>query len=81
MVWLTASVLIFSISIGWYVSQPVVIGVARGVNSTITNQQGRNVATFVEYASFLWGPIVILFILLWAVISSQRRDVESEIYG
>ena len=81
-VWITASFLIFTISISWYVSQPVVIGMSRAINATIyDNPNARNVATAVEYVSYAWGPVLIIFLLAWAVISSQKRDIESEIYG
>lgn len=81
MVWIVAITLIFTVSVGWYVSQPIILGVSRGLNSSITNPNGRNIVTAIEYVSFAWGPILILFVILWAVISSQRRDIESEIYG
>lgn len=76
-----ASILIFTVSIGWYVSQPVVIGVARAINSSITDSSGRSAMTAIEYVSFAWGPVLIAFILLWAIISSSKRDVESVVYG
>lgn len=81
LVWIVTIILIFTVSLGWYVSQPIVLGVSRGLNTTITNPQGRLVATGVEYVSYVWGPILILFILLWAIISSQQRDITSEVYA
>lgn len=80
-VWIFATFLIFTVSIGWWISQPVVFGIARGLNSTITNQNGRNAMLAVEYGSIAWGPVMIIFILLWAIISSSKRDVESVVYG
>lgn len=74
-------ILIFTISVGWYVSQPVVMGVASAVNNSITNENGRVIAKGVQYVSFAWGPVLDLFILLWMAISAQKRDVESEVYG
>jgi len=81
MVWIVAVILIFTFSLGWWVSVPVVIGVSHALNSTITAPQGRSIATAVEYVAYAWGPILICFILLWAVISSQRRDIDSVVYG
>lgn len=81
LVWIVAITLIFSISLSWYVSQPIILGVSRSINSSVTTSQGRNVVTAIEYVSYAWGPILIVFVLLWAVVSSQHRDVESEIYG
>lgn len=79
-VWVTASILLFVVTLGWYVSQPVVIGMARSLQPMF-DQSGLNIATTIEYVSFAWGPILDIFILLWAIISSQARDVESQIYG
>ena len=81
MVWVVAITLIFSISISWYISQPIVLGVSRGLNSSITSSQGKNVATAVEYVSYAWGPLLIMFVLLWAIISSSKKDIESVVYG
>jgi len=80
-VWIVAIILVFTISLGWYVSQPIVLGVSRGLNSSITSPQGRLVATGVEYVSYAWGPLLMMFVLLWAVISSSKYDQESEVYG
>ncbi len=79
--WIVASILMFSVTVGWYITQPVVIGFSRALNSSLTSDSARNVATAVEYGSVVWGPLLICFILLWAIYSSQQRDVESEIYG
>ena len=81
MVWVVAITLIFTVSLSWYISQPIVLGVSRGLNSSITSSQGKLVATGVEYVSYAWGPLLIMFVLLWAIISSQKRDIESEVYG
>jgi len=81
-VWILASIIIFSVSLGWYISQPVVIGFSRTLNSTIaSNPHAANSAKAIEYASIAWGPLLIIFVLLWAIVSSQQRDVESVIYG
>lgn len=81
-VWVAAIAMIFLISLGWYTTLPVVLGVSRGLNSTYyENANARNIATAVEYLSYGWGPILIGFVLLWALISSAKRDVESEVYG
>ena len=81
-VWILASIIIFSVSLGWYISQPVVIGFSRSLNATISgNQNAVNAATAIEYGSIIWGPLLIIFILLWAIVSSQQRDAESVIYG
>ena len=80
--WVVAIVLLFTTTVGWLVSIPIVVGVARGLNNTLpASGSGRSIATMIELLSFVWGPLFDIFILGWAVISSQRRDVESEVYG
>lgn len=76
------SILLFSVTVGWYISQPVVIGFSRGINSTVYDSAGaRNALTAIEYVSFAWGPVMDLFILLWMILNASKRDVESQIYG
>jgi len=80
-VWMTAIFLIFVISLGWYVTLPTVIGVSYALNSTLTHSTGRSISAGIQYVAYAWGPLLCIFILLWAIISSQKRDVESEVYG
>jgi len=80
-VWLWTFTLLFMISVGWWVSLPVVIGVSQGLRPQITNPNGLNIATAVEYVGYAWGPLFDGFIILWALLNSQRKDVESEVYG
>ena len=81
-VWVIAISLVFLISLGWYSTMPGIIGVSRALNSTYyEDPNARNVATAIEYVTYAWGPMFCLFILLWAIISSARRDAESEVYG
>lgn len=77
----TASILIFVVTVTWYVSQPAVVGVARIVGDLITDQTGLNITAMIEYVSYAWGPLLDGFILLWAAISASERDVGSTIYG
>jgi len=79
LVWVVAITLIFAVSLGWYVSLPIVLGVSRGISSML-NAQGQTVARGIEYASYAWGPIINLFILLWAIVSSSKHDIESVYY-
>ena len=74
-------ILIFTVSLGWWVSQPVVIGVSRGINASVTDARGRTAMTAIEYGSYAWGPLIDVFILLWMITSAGKRDVESELYG
>lgn len=81
MVWIIAVILLFSISLSWYVTLPVLIGFSRALNSSYyANANARNIGLAVEYASYAWGGLFDIFVLLWALVSSSRRDVESEYY-
>jgi Ni,Fe-hydrogenase I cytochrome b subunit len=79
-VWLTALSLMTFVSIGWYVSMPIVYGVANALRPSITMGSGPAIVGFVIIANISWGPIFDVVLLLWALISSQQKDVESEIY-
>jgi len=69
------------VSIGWYSTMPVVLGMSRSLNATYyADANARNIAIAVEYATYAWGPIFILFIILWALVSSSKKDVESQYY-
>jgi len=81
-VWITAIILLFTISVSWWATLPAIMGVGYALNDSITHPTGRSVATGVQYAGIAWGPLLCIFILLWAIISSQKRDIESEyMYG
>lgn len=81
-VWIWATILIFTVTVGWLLSLPVIAAMGSAANSTVYgNPDAVNVVRFVEYAGYAWGPAFIGFILLLAVLNSQRRDVESEIYA
>jgi len=80
-VWVTTFILLFTVSIGWYLSLPVTIGLMRSLQTVVTDPTALGIARIVEFVGIIWGPLWDLFILLWAVISSQRRDVESMVYG
>lgn len=77
----TGTILIFMVSVGWWISQPVVIGFSRAINASITEAGGRTAMTAIEYTSYAWGPVLIIFIVLWMITSAGKRDVESELYG
>jgi len=82
-VWLIAFTLIFIIAVGWYCAQPITLGISRAINGTASvnaSTQAQNTITIIEYVSFWFGPLFIVFVLLWAVISSARKDIMSTVY-
>jgi phage shock protein PspC (stress-responsive transcriptional regulator) len=80
-VWIFAFTLAFIITVGWWVSLPIIAGVSAGLNSSITDPNAINIATAVSYVSYAWGPLFDIFIVAWALLNSQAKDVESEVYG
>lgn len=80
-VWVTAILIIFTVGVSWYVTLPVVLGVSLALNATYSEDaNARNVATAVGYVSYAWGPVLIGFVLLWALVSTSRFDAQSEVY-
>lgn len=81
-VWTLTILICLTVAIGWYISVPIVLGISHSLNSTYYgNVNARNIATAVEFATFAWGPTLICFVILWAVVSSSRYDQESVVYG
>ena len=79
-VWVSALVFMFVITVSWWITMPVVLAFINAVSSSITVSEGIMLMNAVGYVAVLWGPLLDLFILVWAFMESQRRDVESEIY-
>ena len=81
-VWTIAFVLLFTISVMWYVTLPVAFALGSSVESQMaTLPAALNMLRLVEYVVILWGPIWDFFIVLWAFMESHRVDVTSQIYG
>lgn len=79
---LTGIGLIFTIGTGWYLSQTLVLQIAYGCEGLITaTEEGASLLNLVEWANILWGPLLIILVIVWMIASAQARDVESEIYG
>lgn len=75
-VWLTALMLVFIITVSWYVSQGVVSSIANGLLSDATGQ-GENIRDLVLYANIIWGPLFSVLVVIWAIVSSQANSAES----
>lgn len=78
MVWITALMLMASITIGWYISNTVVTSMASGSMDLIgTSGQGFNLLNLLEYVNIAWGPIFDIIVLLWALSYPAERDAYS----
>ncbi len=73
MVWLTCVVLLFVITISWYISQGIVVPIAHSFLGDVEGQ-ALSTAQLVEYASIIWGPLFDGLVVLWAIVSSQAED-------
>ena len=75
-VWLTAVLLLFSITVGWYISQDLVLNIAHNMLAGVTGKASTTLA-LVEWMNILWGPLFDLLVVIWAIVSSQRDDPTS----
>lgn len=82
MVWLVAISIMFVTTLSWYISQPIVFGVATALGTSIgSSGTGRNITNAALTASVVWGPLADLLTLAWAIVSSQKYDPTSEVQG
>lgn len=87
---ITGLVLITMIAFAWYVFQPLAYKTI-ALSQTILNLFGLTseelqLATqnnaILYWLNLLWGPVAIIFVLLWMVISAGRVEPRSEhLYG
>jgi hypothetical protein len=80
MVWFTAIVCVFVISISWYICNGVVLSIAYQTMGDLT-AQAFGLLTLLEYVAAWWGPLFDVIVILWAIINSQEIDPNSRIYG
>ncbi len=89
MVWLVTLSLVSFVTMTWYIFQPfcyAVITRSQAFSAAITPEEpaltlSSIVSTTLLYCSLWWGPLVNLILIIWALMSSQKRDVESEYYA
>lgn len=78
---LTGIILLFTITMGWYISQTLVTSIATAFAAQITGtSEGSSLLSLLEFCNIVWGPVFDFLVVLWMVASAQARDVESEIY-
>lgn len=77
LVWITALMLMASITIGWYMSNTVVNTMASGSMDLIGTGEGLNLLNLLEYVNIAWGPVFDIIVLLWALTYPAERDVYS----
>jgi hypothetical protein len=72
-VWITAVTLCFSITVGWYISQGIVVQIAHGALAGVTGS-AASLVSLIEFANIIWGPLFDVLVILWAIVSSQGDD-------
>ena len=75
-VWFTAIVSVFVVTLGWYISNGVIITIAYQAAGDLS-AQGFGLLTLLEYVNAWWGPVFDVIIILWAIINSQEIDPNS----
>ena len=78
-IWIFVFVMIGSVMMIWYVSQPVIQNlvdetrtVVRGLEANTTGyEQG---VTAIELVNVIWAPVFILILLLFGYLGSTRRE-------
>lgn len=70
----------------WYITQPMVymlIDQSYGITVRMEANTTGGTATFdiLQALNILWGPALVVIILVWMLISAQRSDYRSEYYG
>jgi hypothetical protein len=79
-IWLTVISLCGFVTLGWYLSQIIVLSI---VHQLFANATGETAVllSLLEYVVAWWGVIFDIVIILWGIIASQAQDTESVIYG
>ena len=86
LVWVVGILLISTIAMVWYLTQPMLIMMVQGSSNLLTglghnSTRGTQTFTLLEYFVNLWPIPFVLSIGLWMFISSGKEDAESRVYG
>lgn len=86
LVWVVGIFLITVIALTWYVTQPFIIKTTMVCDDVMEDMgqnrtEWENTVTILDYVGNLWPVPIVIAILLWMFISSQREDPESVLYG
>jgi hypothetical protein len=80
-VWITCIVLCSTITISWYIGLTLISSLGMVIAGQLGSGQDLQVAQLVQYVSIAWGPLFDIIVVIWAIVSSQARDIQSEMYG
>ena len=72
-VWFTAILVIFVLTLSWYICNDIVVSIAANALADVTGS-ALSLTILVEYVAAWWGPLFDLIVLAWAIINSQEDD-------
>lgn len=83
MVWIVGLALLSMVTISWYVTQPIIYSLTEGTEPILedlgeNSTQSVHTFNFIRFFGTVWGPIFDGVIILWMLVSSSRRDIESD---
>lgn len=73
---ITGLTLLFVITVSWYFSQALIVGIASAISGSL-GADAASVLSLTEFASIVWGPILDVLVVLWMIASAQVEDVQS----
>ena len=86
LVWVVGIFLITVIGFTWYVTQPFIVKTTAVCDDIMEDMsqnrtEWENTVTIIDYVANLWPVPIVIAILIWMYISSQREDPESVLYS
>lgn len=75
-VWLTAIILLTSITIGWYLCNAVVLQISSNSLSGVTGE-AFGLVSLIQFCCAWWGPIFDGIVILWAIMWSHASEPSS----
>ena len=82
-VWWTLLVLWVSITVAWFIFQPIVQGIMDNMAIHCTTSESQTVLSSLRFAWYAWPILLVVFSLIWVFTHSQKPNWESqqEYYG
>ena len=78
-VWFTAILVVFIITLTWYIGNSVIMTISSQALVGVTGG-ALNALTLLQYVAAWWGPILDVIVILWAIINSQEIDPTGRSY-
>lgn len=80
-VWSFAVILWFTVTLAYLITLPIAFSFGSAIETQVAGSPALTPFRIIEFVVIVWGPIWDIFILLWAIMESQRQDVGSMRYG